>query len=237
MKNQWFGDEYDYRKYALLRFLSGYYDNILVSWMLTSDAQLFGMDIPDKDNPMRDTARFILRHRKIDFVKEFLEEKTSKGKFVYWDKEFDLVEDKQKETEERQSKRVTWKEQLNKQGEIYEIYKERSIYFFDADNGYSFEEKKEEEKDCKYVYKDDISPLFDNGADILLYQHRPRAIKFDTMISNWKVNILDSSENIIRIKATGNVAFLLLLHTKPDKNTIINDFCDTFSNPDFMSIV
>ena len=38
MKNQWFGDQYDFRKYGLLYFLcEKYYKKLLVAWMLTKN--------------------------------------------------------------------------------------------------------------------------------------------------------------------------------------------------------
>ena len=37
MKNQWFGDMYDFRKYGLLLFLAKYYSKIHVCWMLTKN--------------------------------------------------------------------------------------------------------------------------------------------------------------------------------------------------------
>lgn len=208
MKNQWFGDVYDFRKYGLLEFLSGYYDYIVVSWMLTPDDSFYGIDIPVDQPILSHIKTLILQHRQTQFAAEYFKGDQFNNKFIFWEENLPPGSTFDKSRNE-------WN---NKLKDIEQKYKEKTLYFFDADNGFSPTVcTNDEEKESIYIYQDEFKTKYENGADILLYQHRQRSQSFEAMYNTVAKNLSDipwsePKPEIICIKATGNVAFFLLYH-------------------------
>ena len=64
MKNQWFGDKYDFRKYGILCFLERYYTRVLVDWMLTeNDVYAYGIQSKVWD--------LIQSHKNVSFAEDW----------------------------------------------------------------------------------------------------------------------------------------------------------------------
>ena len=226
MKNQWFGDMYDFRKYGLLEFLSCYYEHIVVSWMLTPDDSIYGIDIPKSPSILSNIKSLILQHRNIQYAIDYFKAK-DEDKFIFW-------EENLKPTTFYES-RKQWNAELSK---MEKLYNKKSLYFFDADNGLSPTDcDKDEEKESKYIYQKEFQSKYEKGADILLYQHRQRSQSFKTMHQkvSEKLDKIQGPKKCICIKATGNVAFFLLCHD-PDKIPFTDSIFKEKEDNEYMSI-
>ena len=169
MKNQYFGDINDYRKYGLLRLLSG--DGRIttaVCWMLTpddggTDGKLTAyLNDPDKwsgyDHALYDYLRELVLGRKLRHVPEIEDSDILPGYSFF----SDLVPDNSEH-------RDTWFQRL------LELAKGCDLIFFDPDNGIEVPSKRYGLKDSsKYVYWREIEDAFNAGHSLLIYQHFPR---------------------------------------------------------------
>lgn len=128
LKNQYFGDINDYRKYGILRGLVGKELNSLICWMLTSnDSRSDGKFIDYLTEPLKwkvfdtelyEILRELLLHknqRDVRAVEEY--SLIPRAQFIYT-----LIKD------DLRSREVWKKELLLK-------YKSKDIIFFDPDNG------------------------------------------------------------------------------------------------------
>jgi hypothetical protein len=204
MKNQYFGDINDYRKYGLLRGLSNNGKiSTLVCWMLT-------------ENDSRPDGKFI------SYI-------GNKEKFSKYDPElFNILSDCLK-SENRgvglcrdnniipnanyyESIIPDNKDQRNNYFEnIYPIATKHDLIFLDPDNGLEINSKRKGNKDSsKYLYYDEVYKLYKQGSSLLIYQHfiRERKIKFIQRISD---DLMASTRcSIVFPIITPKVVFFLL---------------------------
>ena len=205
MKNQYFGDINDYKKYGLLHILSGDGEiRTTICWMLTeTDTSTDGQFIDYLQKPAKwrsfDPPLF-------DKLKKCME--TPENRDVHWVETMniitsavfyrDLLTDN---TLERQ--RYFQKFQSTAHGS--------DLVFFDPDNGLEVKSIPYGRKNsCKYLYWQELLCTFRNGHSILLYQHFRRE-KHEEFIKNL------SEEICVRIPVsevitfrTANVLFLLI---------------------------
>ena len=169
MKDQYFGDLNDYRKYGLLRLLGGPDGVSLgIAWMLTApdgrrDGQrLAYLDQPERhrqfDPPLFDVLHAIVhRHRRrlIACAQEF-------GLFpgaAFFDAEF---------TDSARPREAVFTKLLH-------AFAERELIFFDPDNGLEVKSRPWGRKDsCKYLYWREVEAVFHRGHSVLIFQHFPR---------------------------------------------------------------
>lgn len=209
MKNQYFGDINDYRKYGLLRVLVLEARlRCLVGWMLTSDDE-------------RTDGRFI----------EYL---GSPSKWRHFDPElFDVLRDA---VIERGSRHVTTFENsdLLPQGSFFpenvpDLLLDRDrwferllatssghdLVFLDPDNGIEVKSTPKGTKgSSKYVYWSELAALYEQGASLLVYQHFPRRPRRAFTAS--QACRLAQEVGVDRVLAfsTSNVLFLLAPQSK-----------------------
>ena len=166
MKNQYFGDVNDYRKYGLLRTLANYGQfKIGVCWMLTADdGRTDGKFTTYLDKPQRwrqyDPQLFDLLYQWVaaDRRRNVLlaeNEKVLSG-----------VRFHNKLLTASGDKRATYFDEMGEQ------LAGCDLIFFDPDNGVEVKSiAKGRRNSEKYIYWDEIVKTFQAGHSILLYQH------------------------------------------------------------------
>ena len=204
MKNQYFGDINDYRKYGLLRGLSNNGEiSTFVCWMLTeNDSRSDGKFISylDKREKFRkyDPELFdVLFHcirsgkRNVDFCGE----NSLISKSGYFNS---IIPDNTNQREQYFN-------------ELYNKAKQYDLVFLDPDNGMEIKSRKKGNKfSSKYVYYDEVRNLYFQGKSLLIYQHfiREERNKFIQRISE-NLKIASGCQIIIPIR-TSNVVYFLI---------------------------
>ena len=164
MKDQYFGDINDYRKYGLLRIVAGPGKmSLLVAWMLTPD------DERAEKGRCHDSALY-------DGIRKCLKSvtprKSSARRGVHLIEKTDLLPGAKFYREpvlDSRAERQTWFAGLQKAA------LGTDLVFLDPDNGIEVKSKSVGHKDsCKYVYWCEIKALWDCGKSLLIYQHFPR---------------------------------------------------------------
>jgi hypothetical protein len=164
MKNQYFGDVNDYRKYGLLRCLwSGGVGNLLVAWMLTPDdggrdggfrTYLNDPDRWRKYDP--DLFRGLAGLRHAPPSVSLMERSSLLPRASYYS---EVVPDGPMERE-------PWRESLISAARGFELV------FLDPDNGIEVPSRPVGRKgSSKYVMWDEIEGIWAVGCSILIYQH------------------------------------------------------------------
>ena len=174
MKNQYYGDINDYRKYGLLRILSGDCQfHIGVCWMLTKDdGQSDGKKIIYLNDPQKwrqydpllfDHLHQVVRTDRCRNVRLLQSERILPGARFY--DEF-LPDSK----EHRQAYFEQMRCQLD----------DSDLIFFDPDNGVEVKSVPKGRKDSsKYIFWDELKEVFQAGKSVLVYQHFPHVQKDD----------------------------------------------------------
>jgi hypothetical protein len=213
MKNQYVGDENDYRKYGLLRCLAdGNEMSIGVVWMLTEDdGGKDGGKIDYLDKPWQwkqhDEPLF---KGLTDIVKE------SRERNVRQVQDLDLLPhaDYFEEVlmDDVQHRRLFF-------AKGFERLVGKDLLFFDPDNGMEVPSKplgiKGRKDSCKYLYFPEIEEAFQRGHSLLIYQHFPRK-KRHAYIQQRTSELFDKVKGIDAIFSfsTSNVCFFLVSQEK-----------------------
>jgi len=168
MKNQYFGDVNDYRKYSLLRLLSGYGKlSTAVCWMLTpDDLRPDGHRIQYLLEPEKwrkfDPAVFDLIHNQVIQHERRRVDSIQKDEFFPNCLFYSTII---KDDAERREKFVS---------NFLKLAKNSELVFFDPDNGIEIKSVPYGRKNSsKYVYYSEVQRTFKNGHSILIYQHLP----------------------------------------------------------------
>jgi hypothetical protein len=184
MKNQYFGDVNDYRKYGLLRILSSIGQlRIGVCWMFTEDDRRTDGQFtqylyePQKwryyDPQLFDLLHKLVLSENIRDVRSTENEQILPGAKYYDEHLADSIE----------YRRVYFEQ-------MYQQLTGIDLIFFDPDNGIEIKSKPRGGKDSsKYVYWSELSEVFKAGLSILVYQHFPRekrAIFIQRIISEFR---------------------------------------------------
>jgi hypothetical protein len=201
VKDQYFGDINDFRKYGFLRaLLSNGKLKLLIAWMLTDkDKKKDGKfrsysHLRKFDEVLYDRLAFLLKPPAQPRVK-LIEESDLLSRTVFYSR---LVEDSK-------DKRKSWREGLK------EKISGKDLVFFDPDNGIEVTSKKPGRKDySKYVAWDEMKMAWEKGCSILIYQHFPH--KTHEVFASEKVFELKklTGSNFIRAFKASQVLYLLV---------------------------
>jgi len=169
MKEQYFGDINDYRKYGLLRTIVAETGMSLgVCWMKTeNDGRTDGnfrsyLEKPDRyrrfDPDLFDTLT--------SGVKNAGERKISRAQSLHLLPQSIYLNDS---ISDALSPRAAYF------GKAKEIFRDTPLLFFDPDNGIEVQSvKKENKRSSKYVYWDELEHFYRSGYSLIVYQHFPR---------------------------------------------------------------
>jgi len=166
VKDQYFGDVNDFRKYGLLRLLA--IPDCLrlgVCWMLTEpDGKTHGKFLAYLDNPKKyrhlDPELFDWLQQVVGVEKDRrtarIEESTLLGSALF--KSGILTDNRCKRSEYFT--------------EYTTLFTGCGLIFFDPDNGLEIKSTQRGHKDsCKFLYWDEVCGTFDAGSSVLIYQH------------------------------------------------------------------
>lgn len=209
MKNQYFGDINDYRKYGLLRaILDSTQLQILVAWMLTPDdgssdgKHTTYLEVPEQwrhyDVELFDGLKALVNDeypRDVDLIeKTDLLPNATYHSYIVQDLDHDREE---------------WFRSLQRSVANSEIV------FLDPDNGLEVKSKPYGRRNsCKYIYWKEVQAIWKTGNSMLIYQHFPRKKR-----SQFIQQILESLHtntpgSVVEAFSTANVAFLLALQSR-----------------------
>ena len=202
MKNQYFGDEHDYRKYGLLRILVGE-AKVGVCWMLTpSDGRTDGqmlryLEQPDKWRHF-DPELFDHLYEHV-VVKEVRSVQALEDAGVLHSASFypRLLED-------------AAPKRLEYFAELSDNFQDVDLVFFDPDNGFETTSIPPGRKNSnKYLYWYEFTETYKAGHSVLVYQHFPRKprTEFIQQIAG-RMQVETSAPTIYAFRTTG-VVFLL----------------------------
>jgi hypothetical protein len=168
VKNQYFGDINDYRKYGLLRILAAEELNIGVCWMLTpDDGGTDGASVQYLD----ESARW--RHydpRLFDYLRQCI--KVEGVRSVEHPRLPSLLGNADVHavlvTDDQDERRRYFDEMLEK-------FRDIDLVLFDPDNGLEVASVPRGHKNSnKYLYWDEVIAAFQARHSVLVYQHFPR---------------------------------------------------------------
>ena len=214
MKNQYFGDINDFKKYGLIRQLSNFGElRTLICWMLTppndptknEGLQTQYLEDPDKweryDKPLfthlQKHKSNILgnQNRNVSLIE--------KGNILPKCKFFnDTIHDN------GELRSQYFQKLLN-------ISNDADLIFFDPDIGMANSVKYGNKRSSQYLYWHELKDVYDKGHSILVYQHRHRSKTAKNMAEYMRVLALSlfTPSNIFIYK-TPNVLFLLIARNK-----------------------
>ncbi len=209
MKNQYFGDVNDYRKYGLLRILSssGKF-RIGICWMLTMDDRrtdgqfIHYLNDPKKwrsyDSQLFDCIRKLVIEEKVRNVQLVQTKQLVPSAEFYVGPLSDTI-----------LQRQTYFKKM------HQLFLDKDLIFFDPDNGVEVKSKKMGQNgSSKYVYWNELRDAFATGQSILVYQHfrREERTKFiEQMIVEYQSHIDVSEVHWFR---TPQVVYFLLTQPK-----------------------
>jgi hypothetical protein len=207
MKNQYFGDINDYRKYGLLRCLAeGLGVSIGVCWMLTEDDD--GTDGSLRAY-LQDEARWqrydpVLYRRLLKLRDPGVRRSVASARrwgLIPWAGYYSRF--------------------LNDDAEQRAAYFARAsallagcpLLFFDPDNGLEVKSVRLGRRgSCKYLYWDEVESAFATGHSLLIYQHFPREER-DPFIARKAQELSQRLQgSLVHVYRTQRVVFLLALH-------------------------
>ncbi len=209
MKNQYFGDVNDYRKYGLLRALAN--DGKLkigVCWMLTVDdsptdgkfvdyLEKAGGHWEDYDPALFKMLKQVVYDDKNRHVDRPIVDKLIPGAKFYPE----LLSDKA-------DLRGAYFSKLSQD------FADVDLIFFDPDNGLAGSIARGRLNSSKYLYKDEVKAAYNEGHSLLIYQHFPRENR-ETFIKR-VANDLHAQADLSKIYVfrTSHVAFFLVAAPK-----------------------
>lgn len=208
MKNQYFGDINDYRKYGILRALAGPPLCLVVSWMLTPDdgrrdgkftsylAEPGRWELTDPDL-FRFLRRVVHQEGKREVAALVASEIIPSARFV------NTILDGSSHSRE------LWLRETTK------LAGSNSLVFFDPDNGLEVKSvSKRSRNSSKYLYWDEVERTWGTGSSLLIYQHfiRENRETFLRRLADQFRNRL--AANHISVVRTANVAFFLVCQTE-----------------------
>jgi len=212
MKNQYFGDINDYRKYGLIRsILDTYNFRLLMAWMLTpDDSRTDGKFIDYLSEPYWDCYDSILYKKLQDLIclnnirkVAFIEKTNLLPGAKYFSR---IVLDSRKD-------RTAWFQEL--------LFKanDADLVFLDPDNGIEVKSKPYGEKySSKYLYWREISDLWEQGKSLLIYQHFCREER-RLFIERLRGELQERAKgSFVSAFSTPHVVFFLVLQPEHQKN-------------------
>lgn len=202
MKNQYFGDVNDYRKYGILRCLRDAGHSLGVHWMLTPDdlgrdgRKLAYLDSPASWQP-HDPALYA-----------FLRDAVGSGaRHVRTVQDSDLLGGARYFDEHVPERGLGRLGQLHK---AMQRLAESTLIFFDPDNGIEVPSTPlRAAGSSKYVYWSELRTAWSGGHSLLVYQHYPRVprARFEAELVAAFRDRLEAEPLLLR---TSNVLFILV---------------------------
>lgn len=217
MKNQWFGDIHDFRKYGLLRFLNGtrQFHHIMVAWMLTP---------PQSNDPCGKYRSFVNHSGQGKECDDDLFEKLKK--FNSGDKERKVKNAFDLDILSRQAFSSFGDDDERYLSDHREDYFRKmkesdcDLVFLDADNGLEVASMTEKKK-SQYILYEEVESLYASEKSVLIYQHRAIGQSFERQIAE-KIPRLPQVPMILF--RGGNVSYLLLCQNNVQREKIQKDF-------------
>jgi len=218
MKNQYFGDINDYKKYSLLRLLSGYGQiETAVCWVLTRDDdgndgnRVKYLQQPDKWRSYDPTL--------YEYLQEYVFRRGIRNV-------------KMLETSDILANCRFYSEVIDDDIKLREAYFNRflefaegaDLVFFDPDNGLEVKSVPRGKKNSsKYLYWSEVQASFEAGHSILIYQHFPRMNR-----QSYINNLVQQFKAVTKAKCifyykTRHVVFFLLTQPKHEEGFIENN--------------
>ena len=204
MKNQYFGDINDFRKYGLLRILSSEGAMKLgICWMLTPDVnsrdglKRSHLEVRDERDNADPELLQLLKNCKCDVV-----EAEAKGLFrstSFWRKI--LADDR--------NLRIQYFQ------DMLQEFRGVDLIFFDPDNGMEVKSRLYGRRNSsKYLYWSELKAAFETGSSVLVYQHFCRE-KRDNFIDRLSQRFYEETQagKIISFR-TPHVVFFLAVQDK-----------------------
>ena len=229
MKNQWFGDIHDFRKYGLLRFLGStqQFRHIMVAWMLT----------PSLPNDTCGKYRSFVNYpgqwercdkKLFDGLKKFNTE-DKKGKVT---KAFDLgfLSCQAFSSFGDDDDRYLWDHREDYFRKIKDS--DCDLVFLDADNGLEVASMTKKKKPLYILYKE-VESLYAAGKCVLIYQHRAIGQSFESQITE-KIKKLPKSPTLVF--RGGNVSYILLCQKEDQKKQTREKFREKNFPEDFLRL-
>ncbi len=212
MKNKYFGDINDYRKYGLIRvILCSYKFRLLVAWMLTPDDPKNDGKFTDYlsqsddwrqyDEELYDGLKHLMNTPGIRNVGRIEKTNLLPGAKYF-----------SREVPDSSDDRRDWFQDL------LSNTKDSDLVFLDPDNGIEVNSKPYGRKDSsKYLYWHEISGLWGQGKSLLIYQHFCRE-KRQLFIRRLKEDLKNKTKgSLIAAFTTSRVVFFLVLQPKHQK--------------------
>ncbi len=209
MKNQYFGDINDYKKYSLIRYLSNFGQiKTAICWILTRDDD---RSDGNRINYLRQPEKW----RNFDTsLYQYLQDNVLLRK---------IRDVKILETSDILTNCSFYSEIVDDNIELREIYfnrclefaKHSNLIFFDPDNGLEVKSVPFGKKNSsKYLYWREVTASFKAGHSILIYQHFPRMNR-ESYINNLVLQFkaITEAKRIFYYK-TRHVVFFLLAQPK-----------------------
>jgi hypothetical protein len=216
MKNQYFGDINDYRKYALLRTLCGCDTPLSVCWMLT----------PDDTGPDGRRTEYLdqpARWRPFDpELFDSLRKAVPNNRRVAWAEETGIL-----------GSARFYSRLLNDSKEQRQRYfkdflccaHHSELVFFDPDNGLEVSSRPYGRKDSsKYLYWKELEDTWKAGHSVVLYQHFPFK-KREDFISELAAN-LRAKISVPEVVAFRTPFVLFFLLARPEHNLLTDRGAD-----------
>lgn len=219
MKDQYFGDINDYRKYGLLRAIMCAGDfRLLVAWMLTSDdGSKDGNFISYLDNPdkwSRHDPDLFLKIRELLSCRQQRRVRLIEGTELLPNAEYFSAH-----VPESALCRNTWF------GALAQRVEGRDFVFLDPDNGLEVKSKPYGTKgSSKFLYWREIQALWATGKSLLIYQHFIREKRRDFIERTLKALESHTPGSLVEAFSTPHVVFLMALQPDhhPVHQTIVN---------------
>jgi len=205
MKNQYFGDINDYRKYGLLRLLTGQGEiSSAICWMLT----------PDDGRPDGHFTEYLRRPEKWRRYDPDLFDKLRELVILREVRNVTLAEDAGILHSACFYNEILHDDRENRSRyfeTFWNVAEERDLIFFDPDNGLEVKSTPLGRKgSSKYLYWPELVQAFSSGHSVLVYQHFPRE-KRDAFIAR-RTKEIECRTGSRRVYAfrTSHVVFFLL---------------------------
>ncbi len=214
MKNQYFGDINDYKKYGLIRQLDL---KTIICWMLTpNNDKNEGLQIQYLDNPCQWAKYDKLLFRYLEKHKSNFLDKQYRNVLIIQNRDIlpkckffnEIIRD-----DGEQRSRYFQK--------LLNISNDVDLLFFDPDIGLETFVKRGNKRSSQYLYWSEVKAAFDKGLSILIYQHRHRSKTVENMAKYLRVEAIKRFTPMnVFIYKTPNVLFLLIARNKHRQSII-----------------
>jgi hypothetical protein len=213
MKNQYFGDVNDYKKYGILRILQKAFpdDKIAICWMLTpddgsSDGKKLGHFNNKKNERRCDPDLFDLLHKSTILNKQRsvseAEEIFPADSVVFFK---EIISDDMKKREQYFSN-------------LKHSATGCKLMFFDPDIGIAPASIIKGRKDSSmYIYSDEIKDFYGSDKSVLIYQHFPRIERTAFIENTAKILLINTGASDVVAFRTSHVVYFLLVAENKSK--------------------